>query len=379
MLPLTLLRLTRCLAFRFAYLLVWGILSWQPGQGQPLVSAGEQTEKESRQNKENPLFTSEEVLQVKLVTDYQKLLRDRGDEREYHPATLSYTDSTGATRTLDLKVMVRGNRRRDPKVCRFPPIMLNFTRKTMPKGTIFSKVNKVKLVTHCIDEDYVLREYLVYKLYNIITEQSFRVRLCQVEYVDVNGDRKTEQRYAFMIEDDKEMATRNKAKLVPAKVIVRMDRADERAMAKLAVFQYMIGNTDWSVPFRHNIDLIATDSLAPPIPVPFDFDYSGIVAAPYATPPPELGITSVKQRLYRGYSFPDNIYTEVINTFNSYKTPIYAVYRQCDPLSRSSLKQSLKYLDSFYKTINKPKKFKNEIVRVGEKNEGAYVTVKGLK
>jgi hypothetical protein len=379
MLPIPLLRLPPCLAFRFVYLLLWFVLCWQPGQGQPLVRAGEQTGKESRQNKENPLFTDEEVLQVKLVTDYQKLLRDRGDEREYHPATLSYTDSTGGITTLDLKVMVRGNRRRDPKVCRFPPIMLNFTRKTMPKGTIFAKVNKVKLVTHCVDEDYVLREYLVYKLYNIITDHSFRVRLCQVEYVDVKDNRKTERRYAFMIEDDKEMATRNKAKLVPAKVIVRMDRADERAMAKLAVFQYMIGNTDWSVPFRHNIDLIAVDSLAPPIPVPFDFDYSGIVSAPYASPPPELGITSVKQRLYRGYSFPDNIYTEVINTFNSYKTPIYAVYRQCDPLSSSSLKQSLKYLDSFYKTINKPKKFKNEIVRIGEKNEGTYVTVKGLK
>lgn len=328
--------------------------------------------------KENPLFTGGEVLKLKLVTDYQRLLRDRGDERGYHPATLSYTDSAGQTVSLSLKVMVRGNRRRDPSVCRFPPIMLNFARKTTG-GSLFEHVNKVKLVTHCVGEEYVLREYLVYKVYNVLTEQSFRVRLCQVEYVDAQGERKAEHRYAFLIEDDKEMAKRSHAKLLPKKRVFRMDRTDERAMARLAVFQYMIGNTDWSVPFRHNIDLISADSLAPPIPVPFDFDYAGIVGAPYAMPPPELGISTVQQRLYRGYDFPENIYREVINTFNSYRTPIYAVYQQCEPLSKSSLRQSLKYLDNFYKVINNPRKFQNEIVRVGENNQKAYVAVKGLQ
>lgn len=325
------------------------------------------------------MFTDEEVLQLKLVVDYQKLLKDRGDERTYHMGNLSYTDAKGATVTLPLKVMVRGNRRRDPRVCRFPPLMLNFIRKEMPEGTIFAGQNKIKLVTHCIGDEYVLREYLVYKVYNLLTEQSYRVRLCLVTYADLMGKRKTEQRYAFMIEDDKDMASRSGAKLLPKERIVRMERADQRVMARLALFQYMMGNTDWSVPFRHNIDLIATDSLAPPIPVPFDFDYAGMVAAPYATPPPELGIKSVRQRLYRSYSFPENIHRETINAFNSHRTPIYALYRQCEPLSKSGRKQSLKYLDGFYKIINNPRKFEREIVKVGERNEREYVTVIGLQ
>ncbi|MBD1398748.1 hypothetical protein H9Q13_16360 [Pontibacter sp. JH31] len=371
------------MACRFAYPLVYFMLLWQQASGQTLAltaSDGEQAALvENTTSKENPLFTDETVLQFRLVVDYQELLKDRGDERGYHQGTLSYTGSAGETFTLPLKVMVRGNRRRDPSVCRFPPLMLNFIRKAMPEGTIFAGSNKIKLVTHCIGEDYVLREYLVYKAYNVLTDQSYRVRLCQVEYVDAAGERKTEQRYAFMIEDDKDMASRNKAKLLSKKVFVRMDRADQKAMARLALFQYMIGNTDWSVPFRHNIDLIYTDPLAPPIPVPFDFDYCGMVAAPYASPPPELGISSVKQRLYRAYAFPENIHREMVNTFNSYRTPIYAVYRQCEPMSRSDLKRSLKYLDSFYKTINNPKKFESKIVKVGERNQKSYVSVKGLQ
>jgi hypothetical protein len=378
---------TRYLLAGCVYLLVWALLPWQQVQSQPLSQADaglatqsvtEIVREKSRTSKDNPLFVDQDVLRIRLVADFQKVLKDRGEERSYHPATLSYTDSSGATVDLNLKIMVRGNRRRDPTVCRFPPIMLNFVRKSTP-GTIFSEVNKVKLVTHCVGEDYVLREYLVYKVYNILAEESFRVRLCQIEYVDTLGKRKTEVRYAFMIEDDKEMATRNKARLIPKKNIVRMERTDQRAMARLALFQYMIGNTDWSVPFRHNIDLISTDSLAPPIPVPFDFDYAGMVSAPYAEPPPELGIRTVRERLYRSYTFPENIHREMVNTFNAYRTPIYAVYRQCDELSKTSLKQSLKYLDSFYKTLNNPRQFQNEIVRIGERNESSYVTIGGLE
>lgn len=349
-----------CLPPRFACLLVWLVLLCHQTPGQPL-------------------FDSDEMLRLTLVVDYQELLQDRGDERGYHQATLSYTDSSGANLALPLKVMVRGNRRRDPKVCRFPPLMLNFIRKAMPEGTIFGGVNKVKLVTHCVGDELVLREYLVYKVYNILTVQSYRVRLCQVTYQDSEGKRKTEVRYGFMIEDDKEMAARNSAKLIPKKHVVRMERNDTQAMARLALFQYMIGNTDWSVPFRHNIDIISKDSLTRPIPVPFDFDYAGMVDAPYATPPPELGIATVKQRLYRGYGFPESTHRELINTFNSYRTPIYALYRQCEPLSKSGLKQSLRYLDNFYEVLNNPRRYEREIVKVGERNERSYVTVVGLQ
>ncbi len=360
-------------------LLVWWVVSLLPSRVQAQGDGAEATVQHSQKVKPAGLFSEDEVLQFRLVANYQKLLKDRGDDRRYHPATLVYKDSTGADVTIPMRVMVRGNRRRDASVCRFPPLMLNLIRKRMPKGTVFEDQNKLKLVTHCIGEDYVLREYLVYKVYNVLTDASYRVRLCQVSYEDSLQKRKTEVRYAFLIEDDKAMATRNNMKEISAKKVISMEYAEPRAMARLALFQYMIGNTDWSVPFRHNIDLLAPDSLSPPIPVPFDFDYAGMVGTPYAVPPPELGIKSAKERLYRGYSFPESIHRETINTFNSLKTPIYAVYKQCEPLSKTGLRQSLQFLDSFYDIINQPRRFEREIVKVGERNEKNYVSVKGLK
>jgi hypothetical protein len=362
-------------------LLIWWVASFLPFWSQAQVGNDAATAaiQQSQRNKRANLFADDEVLQFRLVANYQKLLKDRGDNRQYHPASLVYQDSSGVDVAIPMRVMVRGNRRRDATVCRFPPLMLNLIRKQMPQGTVFEGQNKLKLVTHCTSEDYVLREYLVYKIYNILSDASYRVRLCQVSYEDSLQKRKTEVRYAFLIEDDKDMATRNEMKIVSAKKVISMEYVEPRAMARLALFQYMIGNTDWSVPYRHNIDLLAADSLSPPIPVPFDFDYAGIVATPYAVPPFELGIKSVKERLYRGYSFPESIHRETVNTFNSYRTPIYAVYRQCEPLSKVGLRQSLQFLDSFYDIINQPRRFDREIVKAGERNEKNYVSVKGLK
>ncbi|PKV76399.1 hypothetical protein [Pontibacter ramchanderi] len=365
------------------YLVVLAALLYLPQQGMAQVYATLRSATSAQLHnpaaKPQDLFSEDSLLKFTLVVNYQRLLKDRGEERNYHTATLSYVDSAGTAVQVPLRVMVRGNRRRDVTVCRFPPLMLNLIRKEMPKGTVFEGQNKLKLVTHCIDDDYVLREYLVYKVYNLLAEESFRVRLCQVTYADSVGRRKEEVRFAFLIEDDKSMAKRTNMKLIPEERRIAMDYLDQKAMARLALFQYMIGNTDWSVPYRHNIDLLAPDSLSAPIPVPFDFDYAGIVGTPYAVPPPELGLASVKQRLYRAYSFPENVHRETVNIFNSFRTPIYAVYRQCEPLSKSGLRQSLSYLDGFYDIINHPRKFEREIVKVGERNEKAYVTVRGLK
>jgi len=327
---------------------------------------------------ENALFADEDVLHFKLAFNYQELQKDRDEEREYHKAAITYTDKSGAAVQVDLKVMVRGNRRRDPAVCKFPPLMLNFSRKDT-SHSIFEKENKLKLVTHCIGDEYVIREYLVYKLYNIVNEKSFRVRLCQVEYVDMQGKRKPETRYAFLIEDEKEMAKRYQAKIIPEAHVIRMDQTDAYAMAKLAVFQYMIGNTEWSVPYRHNIKIITADTAVIPVAIPYDFDYAGIVSAPYATPPPELGIRTVRQRLYRGYHFPDITYREVINFYNIHQADIYKVYTDAILLDKKYQKQTLSYLDDFYETLNNPKAFRNAIVRAGQQNQKSYVVVKGLE
>lgn len=329
------------------------------------------------QVQENPLFLSNEVLHFRLSMDVKAVLKDRGDERKSHRASITYKNADGGEVEEKLKVRVRGNRRRDPAVCDFPPIQLNFSRKTV-QATVFGKVNKLKMVTHCLNDEYVLREYLVYKLYNVITDSSFRVRLCRVEYADTKGKRKTETNYAFLIEDDDVMAARQNATIVPENLIIRMDRTDTLSMAKLAFFQFMIGNTDWSVPYRHNIDLLAFTPFSAPVAVPFDFDYAGLVSAPYAAPPPELGIRSVRQRLFRGYSYHDRVYTQVRAFYNGRRPAIYNIYLNFGLLDKRYTKQTIKYLDQFYETLNDPKDFYNAFVRQGQRNEKGGVVVKGL-
>ena len=327
---------------------------------------------------DNPLFTEEDVLRFTLSMDIKEVLKDRGEERSYHSAVITYQDKGGKTVTEALKVRVRGNRRRDPTVCNFPPLLLNFKKSTV-ENTVFGKVNKLKLVTHCNNEDYVLREYLVYKLYNIITDLSFRVRLCQISYVDSTGKRKPEIKYAFLIEDEDDMAARNAATIMPDELLIRMDATENRTMAKLALFQYMIGNTDWSVPYRHNILLLYLASHGKPVPVPFDFDYSGIVMTPYAKPPPELGIATVRQRLFRGYSIPGDAISELVPFFNNRKNAFYQLYTANPLLDSKYKKQTLKYLDAFYETINDPKDFERHILKMGEINEQNSIVVKGLE
>ncbi|MDX5436648.1 MAG: hypothetical protein LPK03_05600, partial [Pontibacter sp.] len=313
---------------------------------------------ETLQAQENPLFLSNEVLHFKLSMDVKAVLKDRGDERKSHKAVITYKSADGGEVEEKLKVRVRGNRRRDPTICDFPPIRLNFSRKTV-QATVFGKVNKLKMVTHCLNDEYVLREYLVYKLYNVVTDSSFRVRLCRVEYEDTKGKRKTETKYAFLIEDDDVMAARQNATIVPENLVIRMDRTDTLSMAKLAFFQFMIGNTDWSVPYRHNIDLLAFTPFSAPVAVPFDFDYAGMVSAPYAAPPPELGIRSVRQRLFRGYSYHDKVYRQVRDFYIRRKPAIYDVYLSFELINKRYKKQTIKYLDQFYETLNDPKDFYN--------------------
>lgn len=323
------------------------------------------------------LFGTDELLEFTLLIDIKALLKDRDEERDYHPATIHYQSKTGEAMNVALKVRVRGKHRRNPSVCDFPPLLLNFP-KTKVMHTVFAGANKVKLVTHCNSEKYVIREYLVYKLYNILSDYSFKVRLCKVMYQDSEGRKGNEHTYAFLIEDEDDLAERSKGVIMADELVIRMDATDDRAMAKMALFQYMIGNTDWSLPFRHNIKLLYLQAGTRPVPIPYDFDYTGIVMPPYAKPPPEIGITSVRQRLFRGYTYPIEVYQELVPYFNNRKTAMYEVYLSCELLDRKYRKRTLKYLDEFYETINDPKDFERKIVRMGQLNEKQIILIKGL-
>jgi hypothetical protein len=348
------------------------LLLYQP----PTTPAGNQ-EKVSAASSDDPFFARNEVVELTLALPLENVLKDRGATPGFHPALLTYRDTTAALKTAAVQVKVRGNRRKDPTVCGFPPLLVSFPPDIL--SSPFGKAEELKLITHCLDDTYTLREYLVYKVYNILTDNSFRVRLCRITYQDNGRKGRADVHYAFFLEDAKAMAARNNATLVPKQFFIGMEHMNQKDMATLALFQYMIGNTDWSVPYRHNIRLLSIHAQAKPIPVAYDFDYSGLVMAPYAVPPEQLGIKSVRQRLFRGYDFPPETYAEVSKLFNTRRPAINNVYLSCPYLNQEEKLFATRYLDDFYRMLNNSRDFERSIVRAGVRNGQKYTNVKGLK
>ena len=311
------------------------------------------------QDKKTTLFQQKDVLQIQIEANLKPLLKDRGENPTYHAATLSYRDDHAETVVLPIKVKVRGNFRRLSENCGFPPLLLDFQKKK-GKKTIFDHQNKLKLVTQCVKEDYIFHEYLVYEMYNLLTNLSFKARLAQITYIDSLGKRKPETAYGFFIEDETDVAKRNRAKNYTNKNLAS-SLLDSAQMAMVAIFEYMIGNYDWSVPALHNIKIFTmTGKLF--MPMPYDFDHAGIVEANYALPPPQLEIASVRERLYRGLNYPPEVFQKVFDKFNNLKPQIYALYEGNPLLEAKYIKRTTKYLDEFYERINDPKAIKKYFV-----------------
>ncbi len=321
------------------------------------------------------LFNKKDTLNFNLIADMKTLLRDRGTKPIYHSGKISYKTNKSKNVILPIKIRVRGNFRKRTENCSFPPLLLNFDKKN--KGnSVFNRQNRLKLVTHCITRDNIVKEELVYQIYNILTDQSFKTRLARVTYTDSAGKRKPEQKMAFLLEDELILGKRLAAKPY-VKVRLRQALVDSVLMARVALFQFMIGNTDWSVPYQHNIKLY-TPKTGSPIPVPYDFDHSGIVNASYALPAAELNIASVRERLYRGIAYSQSIVNETITLFLSKKESIYQLYEKNKALDKTYIKNTIEYLDEFYEIIQNPKKLKTQIIDQGQKNAAGGVIIKGL-
>jgi hypothetical protein len=304
-----------------------------------------------------PLFLSEDPLFLTLSMDIRTVIRDIEEEKS-HWAEIRYTDPEGNEIILPIKIKVRGNFRKDPGNCNFPPLRLNFSNTTV-LNTIFAGQDKVKLVTHCQSgkdryEQNVLKEYMAYKLYNLFSEESFRVRLVHMTYADTEGRVDTLEKMAFMIEPKQQMARRNGCEIFNVKN-VHQNRTHTSKTLIMSVFQYMIGNTDWSVYALHNVVLLKNNSLPLPIVVPYDFDWCGMVNAPYATPADNLPIESVTTRLYRGFCKPDDELQPILDKFKQRREEVYQTCRNVPFLSEKELSKILKYMDQFYKILDNPK------------------------
>ncbi len=312
------------------------------------------------------LFRSDKLLEITLLVDDLKALRkDVGETPSWHKGLITYITEDSIPVSLQIKVKARGGYRKDPSNCSFPPLKVNF-KKNNVDNTVFAGQNKIKLVTHCRNRSeefnqYVLKEFLAYRIYNILTERSYRVRYSLITYVD--GKRRYEpiKRYGFFIEGTRDMAERNGCTHVKVSSIPQ-EYTDFFYQDLLSVFQYMIGNTDWSVPGRHNIKLIQEKPDHRPVPVPYDFDWTGIVNPVYAKPSEKLGIKTVEERIFRGFEKDMEYYYRIFEIFLQKKEQIYALSRECH-LNEKHQKRVYAYLDDFYEIIVNEKMLAREFIQ----------------
>jgi len=327
---------------------------------------------------EKDLFDSDEILSITLKGNIRQLLNDRADKPTSHSITLSYRGKDSSEVNIPVQMKTRGHFRKLAGNCKYPPLQISFPADVNRLSSVFNGQKKLKLVMPCSGDEYVIREWLVYKIYNLITPKSFRARLVRIELKDTKNKKQAAPFYGFLIEDDKSMAVRNKATLVEQKL--RPEEAKQDVFITMAIFQYLVGNTDWSVQYLQNIKLLKTDSFPQLITVPYDFDHSGIVNAPYARPAEELLMRSVQERRYRGYCIKDmKLFEKPIALFNRSKRDIYNLYTKNDLLDEKYIRFVTKYLDEFYATINDPKSWQKDFAYPCDPNGTGNIVIKGLK
>ncbi len=323
----------------------------------------------AQESKPPKLFSSNSEMQVTLSGPWRKLQKNVKKDIVY-PVKLTYTGTDGQQRTIDVTVTARGITRR-LRVCDFPPLKIHFDKK-LTKGTEFRGNKSLKLVTYCQTntkyEQYYIKEFLVYRIYNEITDFSFRVRPMIIDYKDSERNAKPWTRFSFLIEDVDDVAKRHDMeKLNVAKVPLK--ELDSLQTSYMSLFQYMVGNLDWAAtggPDKdrccHNSRLIGTgEDDIPKYVIPYDFDSTGMVNAHYAAPPDKLKVKNIRQRLYRGFCRFNDTLPEAVERFQQKKTTILALFENNTHMTSKNRKSAIKYIKDFYKVLDDPKRFKREI------------------
>jgi len=307
----------------------------------------------------DPLFADDSVLDIRIVAPFDQIMTERPDETEI-AGILSVNNADGSTSEFDVGIRTRGNYRRQKKICVFAPLRINF-RKSQLHETVFDGQDKLKLVTHCDHgtQDYnqaVLKEFLAYRILNVVTDISYRVRLLRVSYVYADDNNAEKVNFAFFIEDDDRLAERIGMEQ-RKRPTMSLDLLDPQYTNLTSVYQYLIGNLDFS-PVRgddgtgccHNHALFSADEKTY-WAVPYDFDLSGLVDAEHAAPNAKFGQLDVRQRIYRGRCINNDQLPATLDLFLSKRGELESLLASQTELDRSSRRSAKAYLASFYKKI----------------------------
>lgn len=281
-----------------------------------------------------------------LEMDLTTLLANRSSE-EYYPALL--TLATG--KSYQVKVKPKGKYRR--KVAEIPPLKVKFSKKTLQEEGL-DTLNEFKLVLPCYDnflgDELIVKEYLIYRMYEHLTPASVRARLVKLALRDTHVEKSRKTLYAILLEDSEETVARLNG-VETEQYGLPVDSMMVNQAALVAMFEYMIGNTDWDVSMMRNVRLIRSNETAKVLLVPYDFDFSGLVSAPYASPSSESGLLTVRDRFLMANGIPQDALRRATKALRLAKDEFYAIC-QSRYLSREASAQMVEYLDTFYRQID---------------------------
>ena len=311
-----------------------------------------------------PLFAGSEPLAFTLTADFKALYKDRTpNSTKRFDGVITLAGPGGATTTLAVKLGTRGHFRLMRRNCEFAPIRVEFAGNET-EGTIFAGQRALKLGTHCQGyksyEQYTLKEYLTYRIFNLFTPRSFRARLTTATYVDLATQKPIATKYAIFLEDDDDVARRLEGRIAELPRALFSD-LDQETLTLMTLYEYMIGNTDYSIYALHNVRLVKTPDNRM-YPVPYDFDISGLVHPPYANPDPRLHLASVTERLYRGPCRTAEQLEPFLAMFRSKKNDVLALYDELSDLDAGTRQEAKAYLEEFYSTISQPRDTKRRLV-----------------
>jgi len=301
------------------------------------------------------LFREIEPLAFTLTGDVSALNRERSpNNKKLFPAVITVTDAKGP-QEVAVKIGSRGHFRLMARNCDFVPIRVEFSRDGGTTGTIFDGQTSLKLGTHCRSDreydNYTLREYLTYRLFNLVTPLSFRARLARASYVDTKTKKTISSRYAIFVEHENEVARRFGGRIVELQRIV-FDDLDPPTLNRMMLFEYMIGNTDFSIWALHNVRIVQ-DRNRKLYPVPYDFDLSGLVHAPYAMPDPRIGIRSVLDRTYRGPCRTLDQLDEAAESFRARRDDMFTLLDSMKDLDSAARSEARSYLEGSFRAIER--------------------------
>lgn len=299
------------------------------------------------------LFEDEDRLNVSLSFDIAAFMREKPED-EYLDAFIMICPEGGDTIATEIKISARGNYRR--RNCDFPPLMLNF-KEAETGYTDIDELKKVKLVSHCMpDEEYetwVLREYLAYKIYNIVTDYSFRVRLLDISYYDINHDTLYAVKTGFLLEPVRMLEDRFRKDEIED-IEINNEAVEEDVLLKLSVFQYLIANSDWLVSLMHNLKVFG-DEESPEdlVAVPYDFDFTGWVNASYAVAREDMGLEDIRDRVYLGPCRSEDEYRDVLDYYMEKKDIFIDTIKEFNYLEGRNRRDLIRYVRSFYRLYRK--------------------------